>query len=356
MSYWARVLGLLILAGAFVSILWTLRSVLLVLLASLVLATGLQPAIGWFERRGLKRGWGLAVVLLAGLVVMGGLAAVLFPFIAGQVGELIEQLPEFVSRMEQESGFMGRIAEYLDLNAILEGGGESGGAPIDPVAIASGIGGTLFNVITVLVITPYFAISFPELKSWVVRLLRPKHGEDFLYVLNSSVDLIANYIVGNLVISVIAGVVAFAGFLLLDIRYALALAFWVAFTDVIPGVGALLGAAGVAAVVAFQGGPELIGALILLVVYQQVENYLIAPRVMNRAIDLNPATVIIALIIGASLAGLVGALLALPVAAMIKIVMFELIVPGRIESLRKESADVPRPSDRTRRRGARPLP
>jgi len=86
MSYWARVLGLLILAGAFVSILWTLRSVLLVLLASLVLATGLQPAIGWFERRGLKRGWGLAVVLLAGLVVMGGLAAVLFPFIAGQVG------------------------------------------------------------------------------------------------------------------------------------------------------------------------------------------------------------------------------------------------------------------------------
>jgi len=175
-------------------------------------------------------------------------------------------------------------------------------------------------------------------------------------LLNSSIDLIANYMVGNLVISIIAGVVAFVGFLLLDVRYALALAAWVAFTDIIPGVGALLGAAGVGAVVAFQGGPQLAAALILLLVYQQVENYLIAPRVMNRAIDLNPATVIIALLVGGSLAGLVGALLALPIAAMAKIVVFELVVPGRIESLRVESAQSSRPPGRIRRRGARPLP
>jgi predicted PurR-regulated permease PerM len=111
----------------------------------------------------------------------------------------------------------------------------------------------------------------------------------------------------------------------------------------------------VAAVVAFQGGPQLAGALILLLVYQQVENYLIAPRVMNRAIDLNPATVIIALLIGGSLAGVVGALLALPVAAMLKILVFELLVPGRIETLRRD-ADTPRRGGRIRRRGARPLP
>jgi predicted PurR-regulated permease PerM len=77
---------------------------------------------------------------------------------------------------------------------------------------------------------------------------------------------------------------------------------------------------------------------------------------MNRAIDLNPATVIIALLVGGSMAGLVGALLALPIAAMAKIVVFELLVPGRLESLRKESAETPRPPGRIRRRGARPLP
>ena len=340
-----------------VAILWTLRSVVLVLIASLVLATGLQPSIKWFEARGLKRGWGLAVVLLAGLLVMGGLAIILVPFIAGQVVDLIDNLPQFVAQLEEGPGFVNRIVEFLDLDALLSGGPAGEEPAIDPVAVAAGVGGTVFNIVTVLVVTPYFAIEFPALKAWAVRLLRPKHREDFLYVLNSSIDLIANYMVGNLVISVIAGVVSFVGFTLLDVDYALALAAWVAFTDIIPGVGALLGAAGVAAVVAFQGGPQLVAVLILLAVYQQVENYLIAPRVMNRAIDLNPATVIVALLIGGSLAGLVGALLALPIAATIKIILFELVVPGRIESLRAEVAETPRRPGRTRRnRGARPLP
>jgi predicted PurR-regulated permease PerM len=356
LTYWARVFGLLALAVAAAAILWSLRSVLLVVVASLVLATGLQPAISWFERRGLKRGWGLAIVLLAGLVVGGGLAVILIPFIAGQLAELVERLPEFVSRMEEGPGFVSRVISFFDVNAMLEAEPGAEGPVIDPIGVASGIGGTIFNLVTVLVVTPYFAISFPALKAWIVRLLRPHHREDFLYVLNSSIDLIANYMVGNLVVSVIAGIVAFVGFIFFDVRYALALAAWVAFTDVIPGVGALLGAAGVAAVAAFQGGPQVAGALVLLLVYQQVENYFIAPRVMNRAIDLNPATVIIALLVGGSMAGLVGALLALPIAAMAKIVVFELLVPGRLESLRKESAETPRPPGRIRRRGARPLP
>jgi len=356
LTYWARVFALFAVVVAAAAIVWSLRGVFLVIIASLVLATGLQPAIGWFERRGLKRGWGLAIVLLTGLVVMGGLAVILIPFIAGQLAELVERLPEFVARMEEGPGFINRIIAFFDVNAMFEGEPGAEGPGIDPVGVASGIGGTVFNLVTVLVVTPYFAISFPALKAWIVRLLRPHHREDFLYVLNSSIDLIANYMVGNLVVSVIAGIVAYIGFLVLDVRYALALAAWVAFTDVIPGVGALLGAAGVAAVAAFQGGPQVVGALVLLLVYQQVENYLIAPRVMNRAIDLNPATVIIALLVGGSLAGLVGALLALPIAAMAKIVVFELLVPGRLESLRKERVESPRPPGRIRRRGARPLP
>jgi len=355
-TYWARTFAVLGLVAAAAAILWTLRSVILVIVASLVLATGLQPAIGWFEKRGLKRGWGLAIVLLAGLVVMGGLAVILIPFIAGQLAELVDRLPEFVARLEEGPGFVNRIIAFFDVNAMLEAEPGSEGPGLDPIGVASGIGGTIFNLITVLVVTPYFAIEFPALKAWVVRLLRPHHREDFLYVLNSSVDLIANYMVGNLVISIIAGAVTFVGLFMLDVRYALALAAWVAFTDIIPGVGALLGAAGVAAVVAFQGGPQVVAALVLLLVYQQVENYLVAPRVMNRAIDLNPATVILALLVGGSLAGLVGALLALPLAAMAKIIVFELVVPGRIESLRKEPVESPRPPGRIRRRGARPLP
>jgi predicted PurR-regulated permease PerM len=129
----------------------------------------------------------------------------------------------------------------------------------------------------------------------------------------------------------------------------------VAFTDLIPVLGAILGVAGVAAVAAFQGLGVLIAVIVILLVYQLIENFVIAPRVMNRAVDLSPVGVIIAILIGGSLAGLVGALLALPVAAMVKIVVFELLVPERIEEVRRDAAETGRGRSR-RHKMSRPLP
>ncbi len=342
-SYWARVGLTFIALIGLVALAWSLRGILLILVASLVLSIGLQPAIGWFERRGTTRGWGLAAVLAAGLVIFGGMAVLLVPFIVGQIGELIDGLPEFIEQIEQTGpSFLVQMIELTGIDGLLGNGGsgaESGGETgIDPLKILTDFGGALFSIFTVLIVTPYFALEFPAIRIWSVRLLRPSHREDFVRVLGESTDLIANYIVGNLVVSVIAGAVAFIGFQALDIRFALALAAWVAFTDLIPAVGATIGAVGVAAVVALQGGDRLIAAMILLFVYQMVENYLINPRVMKRAVDLNPATVIVSLMVGGSLAGLVGALLALPVAAMIKVVVFQLYVPERLEFVRREAA------------------
>jgi len=346
-GYWARVgLTFIALAGM-VALLWSLRGILLILVASLVLAIGLQPAIRWFERRGIKRGWGLAAVLVGGMIVFGGLAVLLVPFIVSQIVDLIDGLPEYIDRLESEGpSFIVRLIELTGFDSLLsDGAPAAGGASgaetgIDPIKLLSDLGGTVFSLLTVLIVTPYFALEFPSLRKWAVRLLRPKHREDFMRVLRESTDLIANYIVGNLVVSLIAGLVAFAGFRLLDIRYALALAAWVAFTDLIPAVGATIGAAGVAGVVAVQGdGNRLVAAMILLFVYQMVENYVINPRVMKKAVDLNPATVIVSLMVGGAVAGLVGALLALPVAAMIKVVVFQLLVPERLQFVRREVAE-----------------
>jgi predicted PurR-regulated permease PerM len=342
-SYWARVGLTFVALAAGVALLWSLRGILLVLIASLVLAIGLQPSIRWFERRGLKRSLGLAAVLIGGLLVFGGLALALVPFLSGQIADLVDGFPEYFEEFTQSApSFVVRLAEWTGIDNLTSSGGAGAGdgteAGIDPLKLIADLGGTVFSILTLLIVTPYFAFEIPAMRSWAVRLLRPRHREDFMRVLSESTDLIANYIVGNLVVSMIAGLVAFAGFQLLDIRFALALAAWVAFTDLIPAVGATIGAVGVAAVVALQGGDQLIAAMILLFVYQMVENYLISPRVMKRAVDLNPATVIVALMVGGSLAGLVGALLALPVAAMIKVVVFQLLVPERLEFVRTEAA------------------
>ena len=194
---------------------------------------------------------------------------------------------------------VGSIAQSMDVGSLAGGSeGGSGAAPAAALGLVSSFGGMLFNVVTILAVTPYLAIRLPQVKVWVARLLRHRHREDFLYVLNESTDLIANYMVGTLVISLMAGVVSFVGFQIIGVRFALVLAAWVAFTDLIPAVGAFIGAAGVAAVTAFQGPGVAIAAVALLLVYQLLENFVIAPRVMNRAVDLSPVGVIIAILIG----------------------------------------------------------
>lgn len=351
-SYWIKVGLALIGAVAAIFLLGVLRGILLVILASFVLAIGFQPAIAWFERRGMRRGFGLSLVLMGFLVVIGGLLAMALPLIVTQVGEIVEQLPAVIEELQAGDGLVAQVAGMIDVEAMTSGGTSD---PTTVFEVAGSLAGFVFNALTVLLVTPYFAMSMPGIKRWLVRLVRPRHREDFILTVGESTNLIANFIVGNLVVSLIAGVVAWVGLTLLDIPYALALASWVAITDLIPVLGALLGAAGVAAVAYGQSPEQMVWALVLLLVYQQVENFVIAPRVMNKAVDLSPATVIIALMVGGSLAGLIGALLALPLAALIKVVVEDYIVLERVESVRAEVASGERRQSR-RRRGARPLP
>lgn len=351
-SYWIKVGLSLIGAVAALFLLGILRGILLLIVASFVLAIGFQPAISWFERRGMRRGLGLALVLMSVLVVVGGLMALAVPLIASQAGEILDQFPVLIERLQSGDGLVARLAGLVDVDRITT---DAAADPATAFEVVGSVAGFAFNFLTVLLVTPYFAMSMPEIKRWLVRLLRPRHREDFLGLLGESTDLMANFIVGNLVVSVIAGVVTWVGLTLIGVPYASALAAWVAITDLVPVLGALLGAAGVAAVAFVEAPDTFLWAMLLLVVYQQVENFLIAPKVMNRAVDLSPATVIIALMVGGSLAGLIGALLALPLAALIKIIVDGYIVQERVDKVRAEVAN----GDRTvrRRRGrSRPLP
>jgi predicted PurR-regulated permease PerM len=352
-SYWIKVGLALIGAVVALSLLWTLQGTLLVILASFVLAIGFQPAIAWFEQRGMRRGLGLALVLMGFLVVLGGMLALALPLIISQGAEMLEELPPFLERLQEGDGLVARLAGLIDVSQITNEGTSDPATALEVVGNMAGFG---FNFLTVLLVTPYFAMAMQDIKVWLVRLLRPRHREDFFHLLGESTDLMANFIVGNLIVSFIAGVVTWVGLTAIGVPYALALAAWVAITDLIPVLGALLGAAGVA-VVAFAQSPEtLLWSMVLLVAYQQVENFLIAPRVMNRAVDLSPAIVIIALMVGGSLAGLVGALLALPLAALLKIVFRDYIVQERIDQVRTDVANG-NGVMRSRRRGrSRPLP
>jgi predicted PurR-regulated permease PerM len=167
-------------------------------------------------------------------------------------------------------------------------------------------------------------------------LLRREERAHFEAIIEESTQRVGGYIMGNITISLFAGVTSFVALLVIGVPYAAALAFWVALTDLIPTVGAILGALVAVLVAAFAGVPELVATVIYFAIYQQVENYVIAPRVMRKAIEMSAAAVIVAVLIGGSLAGFIGALLALPAAAVIKIVVRQLYIEDRLEVVAAE--------------------
>ncbi|CAN5870506.1 AI-2E family transporter [soil metagenome] len=320
LSYWSKASLVIISVVITVRILAVLQNLLLIVVAAFVISLGLQPAIKWMEQRGLKRGAAMALMLLLALAAATGAGLAVLPVIFEQAAQALEGIPPFIESLQDRPGVIGDLASRFDL-----GGGT--GVNIDPLAIVGSVVVTIFNVVTLLLLTPYFAVAFPGMKSALFRLTRRSNREDFVFVVNRAVDLTSNYIVGNLAISLMAAATSFVAFLLLGLPYPLALATWVGIMDLIPAIGALIGMIPVIAVASQLGGQKLLFSVVFLLLYQQFENYVIAPRVMKKAVNLNPALVIISLLVGGSLAGLVGALLALPVAALIKVLLTRVLRP-----------------------------
>jgi predicted PurR-regulated permease PerM len=194
-----------------------------------------------------------------------------------------------------------------------------------------GAGAVVFNAffsgVTLLVLTLYFLGSLPSIKDYLFQLVPNSRRERTRALGDEILDGIGGYVAGNLLISVIAGVVTWVFLSVLGVEYALALALIVAVTDLIPLVGATIGAALVTLVALLQSGTLGIACAIFFPVYQQIENYLIYPRVMKRSVDVAPAVTVIAALFGGALMGIVGALLAIPVAAAIALLIREVVIP-----------------------------
>jgi len=187
--------------------------------------------------------------------------------------------------------------------------------------------GAVFSTITVLTLTLYFMASLPLLKENVYRLVPRSRRARFGLLSDDILARFGGYVAGCLTIAAIAGSTGFVVLLVTGVPYPLALALLIAVTDLIPLVGATIGAA-VATLLAFAVSiPVGIGVGVWFLLYQQFESYLLYPRIMKRSVDVSSVTTVVAILIGASLLGVLGALLAIPIAAAIQLVLEEVVVP-----------------------------
>ncbi|MFC4053324.1 AI-2E family transporter [Actinomadura syzygii] len=307
------------------------KSVIVMIVVAMFLAVGLNPAVERLRRFGLPRGAAVAAVFFAVILFFAGFVASLVKPVSEQVTNLRENIPDYVNQLQHND----RLAEWDKRYGLLERAEKtvnSDGFQNQLTDIATGIGNVavngIFQTITILILTLYFMSSLPQIKTFFYKLAPRSRRARVALLGDEILDRIGGYVAGQFTIAFIAGVCSFVFLSVLGVKYALALALIVAVTDLIPLIGATIGAV-VVCLVAFLTGDvtKLIVCAIFYLIYQQVENYVVYPRVMKRTVDVQPAVTIVAALIGGTLLGVVGALLAIPTAAAISLLVREVVIP-----------------------------
>jgi predicted PurR-regulated permease PerM len=341
MSYWARVTLTVVAVLTVLAALWSVVNIVILVLMAAVLAIGLDPAVRALQRRGQSRGGAVVLIFLGVLAFVLLFAWLIVPPLVRQIGELANNIPSYIERLGKGDDFLGRyfrdtnLADRLkDFVAHLPSKITSSFGTV--LGVAGRVTSAIFNLVTVAILTVYFMLSLPRMRR-TASLAFPKGEPRELgeVVMDQSISRIGGYVAGNLVTSVICGVSALVVFMVLGlfgvgIPFAFPLAMWAGIADLIPAVGAYLGAFPAVVVGFFQSPFTGVLVLTYFIVYQQVENYVIVPRVMKNAVNLSPAAVIISTLVFGSLFGFAGALLALPAAATIKVVLLEVFLRDRV--------------------------
>src|SRR5918999_2545076 len=332
--------------------LYTVRAILVRVLVALFIAVSLDPAVRWLARRGMRRGFAVTLIFLLALVLATAFFVSVIPPLVTQFGNLVDDLPGYLSRLQDRSSRFRELNDRFNISDQLQGlvctlPSRLGSGVL---GFTSRVFGAVFNSLTVLVFTIYFMADMPRIRAGLVRLFPVPKRPRARQVVDLVVDKVGGYMIGNIIISLIAGVVSFIAFTVLGVPFALPLAFAVAICDLIPMFGATLGAAIGVTVALFSTDlwPTTVLVAAFFVAYQQLENYLIAPRVLKTTVELGAAAVLIAGLVGATVLGLVGALMAIPVAAAFNVLLNERLsehetAAGAVASLATDDAPAAAP-------------
>ena len=305
-------------------------SVLTLVVVAMFLAAGLNPIVEYFIGRGLKRPWALLVVIAGVLVTITLFVLAIVPVVTDQVRAIAENAPVWLDQLTHNRQIRDLNDQY-DIVSKAKDYIASGHLATTVFGGALNVGlkvlSLLGNVFVVIVLTLYFLASLPKMKNALYQLAPASRRDRVSKLGDQIVRSVGGYVSGAFVIALCAGISTLVFLVIVGLaEYAVALALVVAILDVIPMIGATLGAVIVCAIAFATDVKVGIVAVIFYIAYQQIENYVIYPRVMSRSVEIPGALTVIAALIGAALLGVVGALLAIPTAAAVLLIVREVWV------------------------------
>jgi predicted PurR-regulated permease PerM len=332
---------------ALVAVLWLLKTAWTVLswmLVALFLALAAWPLVRWMERRGARRGGAVLVVFLLGLGLLTALVMTLVPMLIQQGRALVWSAPDYIEQL-QHRPWVQRLDERYDVieRISAELRRRVAMAPGPVLGVVTDILRNLAAALTITVLTLFFLLFGEDLFDKALRWVEPSRRAHCRTLAHEMHRSVGSYVAGAFLVSFIGGVVTSVSTLLLGVPYFLALGLAMAVLGLIPFLGSFLGAILVAGTTwATVGTKQGLIALGIFLVYQQVEGHLLQPLIQRRTLNMNPLLIALLMLVGTSLAGLLGTVLTLPIAGAVQVLLQDQLA-RRQERWRAEQEGVPQP-------------
>lgn len=321
--FWLGFVGLWLARG----VVHSLRPFFLIILISLFLSFAIEPVVNALERRGLRRGLGTGLVFLIVIASLGGFGFAMGSVLADQLNTFVDDAPGLIDDLEGWS--QRNISEDIDFAEIrqqfVDGGSASRWAQDlakNAVDFGTAILGILFQALTILLFTFYLVADGPRLRRRICSVLPPERQRGVLRVWDLAIEKTGGFIASRAVLAVLSATAHWVAFEIIGVNFPLPLAIWVGvLSQFIPVIGTYLAGALPVLIALLERPREGLAALLFVVAYQQVENYIFLPRITARTMEMHVATAFGSVIVGSALLGPVGALLALPAAATLQAII-----------------------------------
>lgn len=312
---------------------------LLSILIAAVLALGLDPVVARLVARGWGRGRASLFVFASLFVIVAAIVIITVGPLWDQVVEFVRQLPVYWDQLSSSAGFQTIISEstqasvHSDLKGVVDDIPEAASTLL---GLAGGLFGTVLSLVTLTFLALFLLMERPTITDWLFGFTPPEVEARWRPVVEDSIFQVSNSLIGNVAISLVAATVAGVSAWIFGLPFPIVLAVITGFLDLIPQIGATIAAIILVLVGLTVSTEAAIAMLIIQLVYQQLENYVVYPIVYREAVALSPFTTIAVVLIAGTLLGVVGAILAVPFAAVIKTVLREVSAPrrARMEALR----------------------
>ncbi len=304
--------------------LWVVRDIVVIILLSLVLASAMEPMVDYLNRKRIPRPVSVLGAYFIVIALVGLVGSLMAPLVVEQFQVLSANLPQYAievqARYPNLSALFGGADLYTVIHALFSGGGGADALFSRTVGFFNG----LFAVISVLVFSFYMVAADRGMKHFIRDLVPTAHQGVVMTLIEKIQHKMGLWVVGQLILSVFIFLLTYVGLSILGIKYALFLALIAGILEVVPYVGPFLSAVPAVFFALIQSPALVVGVIILYVIIQKTEGYVLVPKVMEKTVGTSPLVVLLALLIGFKLAGILGLLLAVPLAGAITVVIAEL--------------------------------